>query len=147
MSEAVRVKVRQELDFEQKINVRKLSPLMKIYAGIVVRWRETEFYRRKLNRSLEDEAVLQMQKDEQLKEILLAQIFKELGSNSRLESEGKQCKSIVISVEAKYHKSLERVLKHRDFLPYRITFVSENADLRKAFKDMPYLLSVEKRLV
>ena len=143
----MRVKVRNELDFDQKINVRKLSPLMKIYAGIVVQWRETEFYHRKLNKSLESVAIQQMQRDEKLKEVLLAQIFKELNANSQLEEEGKQCKSIVVSVEAKYRESLERVLKHRDFLPYRIKFVEENGDLRIAFKDMPYLLLVEKRMV
>ena len=143
----MRVKIRDELDFRQKINVRKLSPLMKIYAGLVTQWHETSIYKRKLNKSLENEAVQQMQRDDRLKEVLLAQIFRELNANTQLESEGKVCQSIVVSVEAKYKKSLDRVLRHRDFLPYRIRYVEENEDLRKAFKDMPYLLKVEKRKV
>lgn len=143
----MKIKIRDELDFNQKINLRKLSPLMKVYAGIVTQWHETEMYKRKLNKSMETEAVQQMQRDDRLKEILLAQIFKELNSNSQLESEGKVCKSIVVSIEAKYKKSLDRVITHRDFLPYKLKFVEENPDLRKAFKDMPYLLQVEKRMV
>lgn len=143
----MRVKIRDELDFNQKINIRKLSPLMKIYAGVVTQWHETDVYKRKLNKSLENDAIQQMQKDDRLKEVLLAQVFRELNANTQLEGEGKVCKSIVVSVEAKYKKSLDRVLKHKDFLPYQIRYVEENEDLRKAFSDMPYLLRIEKRMM
>lgn len=143
----MRVKIRDVLDLNKPINVKRLSPVMKVYAGIMVRWRESSAYKRKLDKSLEAEAIMRMQKDEQLKQILLAQIHRELNTNTNLKQEGKVCKSIVISVAASHNKSLTRVLNHKDFLPYEIKRIPENEDIRKAFKDMPYLIEVSKKLV
>lgn len=143
----MRVKIRDVLDLEQPINVKRLSPIMKIYAGIMVRWRESASYKRKLNKSLEAEAIARMKKDEQLKQMLLAQIHRELNNNTILREEGKVCKSIIISVAASHNSSLTRVLKHKDFLPYEIRRVPETEDFRKAFKDMPYLIEVSKKFV
>lgn len=143
----MRVKVRDVLDVSKPINVKRLSPIMKVYAGIVTKWRESASYKRKLDKSLEAEAILRMQRDEQLKQRLLAQIHRELNTNTNLKGEGKVCKSIVISVEASHNKSLTRVLEHKDFLPYVIKRIPENEDIRKAFRTMPYLIEVSKKLV
>ncbi len=143
----MRVKIRKVLDMNKPINIRTLQPVMKIYVGFMMKYRESDSYQRKLNRSLEAAAVARMQRDEKLKQLLLAQIYRELGSNFELGKQGKTCTNIIISVDAAYHKSLDRVLSHKDFLPYDIRRVPENSDLRKAFKNMPYLIEVSKKLV
>jgi hypothetical protein len=88
-----------------------------------------------------------MQRDEKLKDLLLAQIYKELIRNTSMSGKDEVCKSVVISVDASYKYSLKRVLKHKDFLPYSIELVPENTDVRKAFKDMPFLIRVSKKVV
>lgn len=143
----MRVKIRDVLDLSKPINARRLTPIMKIYAGINLKWRESEGYRKKLNKSLENAAIARMQRDEMLKQHILAQIHRELNNNTDLAAEGKICQSIIISVSATHRKSLNRVLEHKDFLPYEIKVVPENEDLRKAFKDMPYLIKVSKKFV
>ncbi len=143
----MRVKIREELDLTSQINLRRLSPIMKIYAGIVTKWHESEFYRRGLNRHKEAAAIARMQQDEKLKQLILAQIHKELNVNEELRKVGKVCTSITIQIGADYKKSLDRVLKHKDFLPYKIEPVPENEDVRKAFTNMPYLIRITKKVV
>jgi len=143
----MRVQIRNALDLSAPVNLRRLSPAMKVYAGIVAMYRNTEFYKRGLHKKLEASVVKGMQEDEMLKEALLAMIFKELDSNSSLEKEGKVCRSMVISVDASKKKSLDRVIGHNDFLPYQIQYVQENRDIRLAFKNMPFLIRVSKKIV
>ena len=41
----MRVKMRRVLDVESPVNLRELSPLDKIKAGIVTQWMHTNFYK------------------------------------------------------------------------------------------------------
>ena len=143
----MKVKLRNELDFSQPVNLRKLSPMMKVYAGIVCKWHESDMYKQKRSRSIELANIARMQKDESLKSLLLAQIFKAFGEDSEVAKRGKVCKAVILTVDAAHKKSLDRVLKNKDFLSYNIEFVEENPDIRKAFADMPYLLRVSKKLI
>jgi hypothetical protein len=143
----MRVKIRRELDVEASVNLRKLKPLGKIQAGFLTMWHNTDFYKTGLNRRLEEDNIRLMQRDEKLKDLLLAQIYKELIRNTSMSGKDEVCKSVVISVDASYKYSLKRVLKHKDFLPYSIELVPENTDVRKAFKDMPFLIRVSKKVV
>lgn len=143
----MKVKLRNELDFSQPVNLHRLSPTMKIYAGIVSKWHESDMYKQKCSKSLEAANIARMQKDENLKNILLAQIFKAFSGDTGTAGAAGDCKSVVLRIDAAYKKSLDRVLKNRDFLSYDIEFVEENPDIRKAFVNMPYLLRVSKKLV
>lgn len=139
--------IRNELDLTKPVNLRRLTPLMKIYAGVVTMWHNTEFYTLRLNKQLEEENLKNIRRDERLKGVILTQIYKELGKNQTLQEKGKVCQTIIISVDAKYQKALQRVLSHKDFLPYTIEIVKENEDIRKAFSDMPVLIKVSKRVI
>lgn len=143
----MRVKVREELDVTAPINLRRLSPVMKIYAGFLTMWYNTSFYKTGLHKRQEDENIRMMQRDENLKDLLLAQIYNELINNRTLNERGEECSVVYLSVDSKYRKSLERVIHHKDFLPYDVEIVQENSDLRLAFHDMPYLLKVSKKIV
>lgn len=137
--------VRKELDFDHPVNLRRLKPFMKIYAGAICKWRESERYKNGLNKRLEQEYAKRVKQDEKLKEVLLALIFKELDNNHSMEKKGEECAEIVLCVKSKFIYSLNRILDHKDFLPYVITKVEEEEDLRVAFPEMPILLRVSKR--
>ncbi|MFG6347436.1 MAG: hypothetical protein K1W15_01810 [Lachnospiraceae bacterium] len=143
----MKVKLRNELDFNQPVNLHRLSPAMKIYAGMISKWHESSMYKQKCNRSTEAANVARMQKDESLKGILLANIFRAFGEDAEVAKRGKICKSVVLQIDAAQKRALDRVLKNRDFLSYDIEFVKENPDIRKAFANMPYLLRVSKKVL
>lgn len=143
----MKVLIRKELDTEKPINLHRLSSFMKLYAGIITKWRDTKLYKINLNKRLEAEHQEQVQKDEKLKEILLAQIYSELTNNLSLAKRGEVCDSIIISVKSSYFSSLDRILGSKDFLLYDIKRVEEVSDLRIAFSDMPILLEVRKKAI
>lgn len=143
----MRVFIRKELDTGKSINLQRLSPAFKIYAGLITKWHSSKYYRTASARRLEAGYILQSQKDDKLKEILLALIYKELAANTSLKPLTHVCNEMVIAVKAEYKDSLFRVLKHKDFLSYNIKLVAENKDLRQAFKDMPILIEVSKKVI
>jgi hypothetical protein len=143
----MRVKIRNRLNVDKPVNLKRLDPYMKVYAGIMAKYHSSEFYRKKLNKKLEESAIRQMQNDDTLKNAILAQIYRELELNKTLQSDEKLCSGVTISVDPVQKNALDRILRHRDFLPYGIERIPENADIRLAFYDMPYMIRVRKRTV
>ena len=139
--------IRKDLDVDAPINIRRLSPLMKVYAGIITKWHTTKFYKTNLTKRLETAYVLQTQRDDRLKEVLLALCYRELTTNVTLGKKNKHCREIIVTIPDTYQDSLNRILTHKDFLPYDIAFIEENADLRRSFDKMPILLSISKKLL
>ena len=138
--------VRKELDVSEPINLRKLSPSMKIYAGVLSRWHNTRYSKKKYAKRKEIEEQVRIQKDERLKDYLLAMIYKELDNQTiskRLQT-GEECLEVIIQVNSVSIYSLNRVLKSKEFLPYKIERIQEEKDFRIAFPDMPVLIRVQK---
>lgn len=138
--------VRKELDVSEPINLRKLSPSMKIYAGVLSSWHNTRYYKKKYAKRKEIEEQVRIQKDERLKDYLLAMIYKELDNQTiskRLQT-GEECFEVIIQVNSVSIYSLNRVLKSKEFLPYKIERIQEEKDFRIAFPDMPVLIRVQK---
>lgn len=141
----MRVLVRKELDVDKPVNLRRLKPVLKVYAGFITKWHSTKLYKTNAARHAEQEHLEQNQLDDRLKEVLLAMLYKSLTLNSVLKDKGKECHEVIVSVQNRYAKSLKRVLGHSDFLPYEIEYIQEQEDLRRAFRDMPILLRVKKK--
>ena len=59
----MRVKMRRVLDVESPVNLRELSPLDKIKAGIVTQWMHTNFYKNYRKRKNEERYSEQVKKD------------------------------------------------------------------------------------
>ena len=138
--------VRKELYVSEPINLRKLSPSMKIYAGVLSSWHNTRYYKKKYAKRKEIEEQVRIQKDERLKDYLLAMIYKELDNQTiskRLQT-GEECLEVIIQVNSVSIYSLNRVLKSKEFLPYKIERIPEEKDFRIAFPDMPVLIRVQK---
>ena len=141
----MRYLIRRELDFQQPINLKRLSPFMKIYAGLVSKWHETNYYQTQLHKRLEADYAARVKRDEKLKDALLVVIYQELNNNKSLKKRGEECDEIIVCVKSKFIHSLDRILTHTDFLPYVITKVPEEPDVRVAFPDMPILVKVQKK--
>lgn len=135
------------LDFDQPINLRRLTPAMKIYAGVVTKIHESKMYQVQKHKRMEALHAEQVKKDEMLKSYLLAMLYRELTENRTLGGVQQVCAEVVISVKSEYRKSLKAVLGNADFAGYNITEIEENRDIRKAFSEMPILLRVSKSAV
>lgn len=143
----MKIKIRDELDVDSPVNLRRLSPKMKLYAGFMVKIHESRWYQTNRHKKEEQDHARHVKEDERLKDALLAVLYRELISNKSLEAKNDVCQEITISVDAKYGKSLNRILNHKDFIIYDIQKIEENIDIRTAFPDMKILLRVSKRAV
>lgn len=141
----MRVYVRDELCTNKPTNLKRLSPKMKILVGILTKWKETSFYKKAEQKRADAIYSVQLQRDEKLKDSLLALIYRELNTNTTLAGKDDVCVSIVFGVSSKYKDSLERILKHKDFLPYNAELIKENQDMRKAFSNIPILVRFSKK--
>jgi len=152
----MRVKVREKLDLDKPINLKRLGPKDKVVAGILSQIRHTSLYK-SLKRKKEEEAYVEQTKnDEMLKNYILAYLYSELSQNKTLSQYGKECSEVILSLNHKYEDSLKRILPNlynpesepsKDFIAFDILRVEENPDLRLAFADMPILLKAQKKVL
>lgn len=143
----MRIKIRNELNVDAPVNLRRLKPKMKLYAGLMVKIHESRWYQTNLHKKEEQEYARQLQQDENLKDALLAILYRELVDNRTLSERNDKCNELLIKVNSKYAKSLNRILTHKDFIIYDLKRVQEQPDIRKAFPDMDILLMASKRSV
>lgn len=143
----MKIKIRDELNVDEPINLRRLKPRIKLYAGFMVKIHESRWYKTGRHKKEEQDYARQVQQDERLKNALLAVFYRELVDNKTLSDKKDTCKEITVSIESKYQKSLDRILKQKDFIMYDIKRVEEQPDIRKAFPDMAIILQVSKKVV
>lgn len=142
----MKVLIRKELCVDTPVNLRSLSPLMKVYAGIALSWHQSNWYQKREHQRQEKEHAEQVQRDNKLKDGILLSLYRELINNTTLD--GKDvCNTMIISVDNKYRDSLSRILSHKDFLAYDIEEVEEDSNLRLAFPNMPTLLRFSKKTI
>lgn len=148
----MRVLIRKKLDLSKPVNLQKLSPLEKVSAGFLSQLYNSKFYLRQAARERDAKILQQIQADESVKTWLLAHLYKELVQNKSFE--GDTCASVIVSVDQKYETHLRRILPNvfdstkrptKDFIQYTIERVPENADIRRAFPNMPILLKASLR--
>ena len=143
----MKIKIRDELNVDKPINLRRLTPRIKLYAGFMVKIHESRWYQTGRYKKEEQDYAKQVQQDERLKNALLAVLYRELVDNKTLSDKKDTCKEITVSIDSKYQKSLDRILKQKDFIMYDIKRVEEQPDIRKAFPDMAIILQVSKKVV
>ena len=143
----MKVFIRKELDVNQPINLRRLSPFMKIYAGLLTKIHSTKLYKTNLQKRLEEDYLQQVKQDENLKDALLAVLYRELSTNNTLKEKGEVCSELIVQIQRDQQESLKRIMSHKDFLIYNMTLIEENSDILKAFKNIPILLKVTKKTI
>ena len=131
---------------DRPVNLRLLSPAMKVWAGIALSWQQSNWFQRRERAREERERAAQMQRDNNLKDSILVQLYKELVNNTTLGGKD-TCSAVVLSVDGKYRDALKRVLGHKDFLSYNTEWIEEDSNLRAAFPNMPVLVKFSKKTI
>ncbi len=139
----MRVEVRKELSLENP-NLKEISAADKIALAIKSKLYESKFYRNSVKK-MDAEQRKRLQRINQLKESLLVRLYAELTEDATLKKKGLYTKYIRLVVRQSYADILDEILTHKEFLPYEIERVPENADVRLAFPDMPIILNAERK--
>lgn len=142
----MRVEVRKELSLENP-NLKEISATDKIALAIKSKLYESKFYKNSVKKKMDAEQRKRLQRISQLKESLLVRLYAELTEDATLKKKGLHTKYVRLIVRQSYADILDEVLTHKEFLPYEIERIPENADVRLAFPDMPIILNVERKML
>lgn len=142
----MRVEVRKELSLENP-NLKEISATDKIALAIKSKLYESKFYKNSVKKKMDAEQRKRLQRIRQLKESLLVRLYAELTEDATLKKKGLHTKYVRLIVRQSYADILDEVLTHKEFLPYEIERIPENADVRLAFPDMPIILNVERKML
>lgn len=67
----MKIKIRDELNVDEPINLRRLKPRIKLYAGFMVKIHESRWYQTGRHKKEEQDYARQVQQDERLKMLYL----------------------------------------------------------------------------
>ena len=155
----MRAVIRKEVDVDQPLNLRRLSPLQKITVSLRKEWKSTSFYR---NADLARERVAHQKKiarEEDAKRAILGKVYTELVRKADARKDVGTIDEVIVAVDAsisdilfdRYNSDGELlykgILNHSDFAQYDIEVIQENHDIRLAFPHMQYLLRFRKKVV
>ena len=155
----MRAVIRKEVDVDQPLNLRRLSPLQKITVSLRKEWKSTSFYR---NADLARERVAHQKKiarEEDAKRAILGKVYTELIRKADAHKDVGTIDEVIVAVDASFSDILfdrynsdgellyKGILNHSDFAQYDIDVIQENHDIRLAFPHMQYLLRFRKKVV
>lgn len=155
----MRAVIRKEVDVDQPLNLRRLSPLQKITVSLRKEWKSTSFYR---NADLARERVAHQKKiarEEDAKRAILGKVYTELIRKADARKDVGTIDEVIVAVDASFSDILfdrynsdgellyKGILNHSDFAQYDIDVIQENHDIRLAFPHMQYLLRFRKKVV
>ena len=155
----MRAVIRKEVDVDQPLNLRRLSPLQKITVSLRKEWKSTSFYR---NADLARERVAHQKKiarEEDAKRAILGKVYTELIRKADARKDVGTIDEVIVAVDASFSDILfdrynsdgellyKGILNHSDFAQYDIEVIQENLDIRLAFPHMQYLLRFRKKVV
>ena len=155
----MRAVIRKEVDVDQPLNLRRLSPLQKITVSLRKEWKSTSFYR---NADLARERVAHQKKiarEEDAKRAILGKVYTELIRKADARKDVGTIDEVIVAVDASFSDILfdrynsdgellyKGILNHSDFAQYGIEVIQENHDIRLAFPHMQYLLRFRKKVV
>ena len=155
----MRAVIRKEVDVDQPLNLRRLSPLQQITVSLRKEWKSTSFYR---NADLARERVAHQKKiarEEDAKRAILGKVYTELIRKADARKDVGTIDEVIVAVDASFSDILfdrynsdgellyKGILNHSDFAQYDIDVIQENHDIRLAFPHMQYLLRFRKKVV
>jgi hypothetical protein len=143
----MKVKIREVVDIESEIDLTKLSPLQKILVALRREYRDTKYYRNKMEREMEKDYRQRTAKEERLKEIILTQVHEELIRNTEMSKRGLTCAAIQFAVARHFEDTLREIVKHKEFISFDIRFIPCNKDLLRSFNKIPVLIEVRLKMV
>lgn len=155
----MRIEIRKIIDTTKPLNLKELPPLQKVIVATKTAFNESKLISGTRMKREQAEHKLRLQMEDQLKDILLAKVYQALVTGAFNKDNDATVQKVYIKVDSKYKNYLfdefdkegrllnKSILKHLDFAQYNCSVVPENADLRRAFPMMPYMLEFSKKVL
>lgn len=135
----MRALIKRIVDLDKDPELSELKPLDRVKTAIRYKYRQTPFYRNKLEKTQNELLRERMKEIEELKTLLLHLIQKNIVEKENVES-------IQILVPREFKPVLNETIESVDFLAFSIEVKKENKDFLLAFPDMDILLEVKLKI-
>ncbi|NBH96611.1 hypothetical protein D7Y41_02700 [Anaerotruncus sp. 1XD22-93] len=154
----MRAVIGREVDINQPLNLRRLSPWQKVIVAIRKELSESSFFLNSKRERMQEAHKARIVREDKVKEMILTEIYQELVKGASGKGSDRVQK-IVIAVNPEFKDVIfdscnsegevvrQGIFSHSDFSQYEIVAVKENADIRRAFSKMPYLFEVSRKLI
>lgn len=135
----MRTYIRSKVDLDRPVQLDKLSPWERITTSFRLKFTQSRLYQGMLDKELEKEKKLRLQRIDDLKNMLLSRIDTELRRKSdRVER-------ITIQVTRGFDDIIDDVITSVDFYSFEINKRYVNPDFLLSFPELPILLDVRRR--
>lgn len=133
----MRVKVRDKLDLSYPVKLEDLTPLDRVVVAIRARYLSSRLYKNRLKKESEMKQRVDMQRREELRNILLYNISEYFIKVDKVDK-------LTLNLSREFDDILDDTLTSVDFMSYTIVRRTENPDYLLSFPDLPILLDVER---
>ncbi|VYU45150.1 hypothetical protein [Clostridium paraputrificum] len=135
----MRTYIRSKVDLDRPIQLEKLSPWERITTSFRLKFTQSRLYQGMLDKELEKEKKIRLQRIDDLKSMLLTRIDTELRQKSdRVER-------ITIQVARGFDDIIDDVITSVDFYSFELSKRYVNPDFLLSFPELPILLDVKRR--
>lgn len=135
----MRTYIRSKVDLDRPVQLDKLSPWERITTSFRLKFTQSRLYQGMLDKELEKEKKLRLQRIDDLKNMLLSRIDTELRRKSdRVER-------ITIQITRGFDDIIDDVITSVDFYSFEINKRYVNPDFLLSFPELPILLDVRRR--
>lgn len=145
----MRVFLRNVVDISQNVDMQSLGYSERIITSIRYQINQSKYFARRRRKLEEQKTMIRLEREENLKTILLYHIYNDLVKNrNKAIREHKQvARTIIIEVEREFEDILDNVIRGKDFLSYNIDRIQENGDMLLAQPNLPMRLKVSKKVL
>lgn len=141
----MRVKIREVVDLDEKVDLSKLSPLERVVVGFKYWYRDTRPYKYMLHRRLEKEYSAKVEEEEKVKEVLLTFAYKQLVLNETMKELGLTCVKIEVTLERSLESTVREVIKHKEFISNNLRILECDPDVLLSFSDVPLIVEISSK--
>lgn len=153
----MRVVIRNEIDIDKPLNLRRLSPVTKVIVAFRKQLQSSVFFEKRRMKAEQAKNRARIVKEDSCKESISTRLYQELVLNKSMQNTDSVIREVVIAVNAEYSDVIHdqkdedgsvvkpSIFRHNDFSQYEIVPVQENVDLRIAFPEMPYLFVCSRK--
>ena len=145
----MRVFLRDVVDISQNVDMQSLGYAERIITSIRYQFNQSKYFTRRRRKLEEQKTMIRLEREENLKTILLYHIYNDLvkNRNKAIRQHKQVAKTIVIEVEREFEDILDNVIKGKDFLSYNIYRIQENPDMLLAQPNLPIRLRISKKVL
>lgn len=145
----MRVWMRNQVDVNKPIDLHTLKPWERIITSILYQVQDLDLYKKRKERENEKAFMAKMEREEKLKDTLLAYIYNDLvkNRNPQIRKKRKVAEKITLAIDRSFDDVLDEVLSGKDFVSFNIRRIQESPDILLANPSLPIMIEFSKKVL